>query len=219
MQRHQAAWHHLWSALGIPTPDPGLLTSLLQRYAEPQRKYHTLQHLDACLEHFASLRARALHPAEVELALWFHDAIYEVGVAGNEARSADWARDALRKAGAPAEVAERVHALVMVTCHDRAPRTSDQEILLDVDLAILGAAEPIFDAYEAQIRAEHAVVPEPAFRARRHGILRQFLDRPRIYHTARFHGLFEATARDNLARSIARLTPSPNPSSTEAITP
>ena len=205
MQSHEQSWEDLWRSLRVERVDPTLLAALLRRYSEPQRKYHTLQHLDACLAHFETVRTQAPHPHEVELALWFHDAIYDIGASDNEARSADWAREALRSAGGDAQAAQRVHDLVRVTRHDVVPQTPDQQVLLDVDLSILGASPRIFDAYEQQIRAEYAGVPENAFRSRRRRILQQFLDRPRIYHTTQFHGQFEAQARDNLARSIRQL--------------
>jgi predicted metal-dependent HD superfamily phosphohydrolase len=205
MQRYEQSWNTVWRSLGVHRVDPTLLPTLVQRYSEPQRKYHTLQHLDACLAHFTDLQAQAERPAEVALALWFHDAVYDVGVPGNELKSADWARDALHAAGGHPEAARRLHDLVMVTCHDVQPQTRDQEVLLDVDLAILGAAPAAFDAYEHQIRAEYASVSQDTFQARRRRILQQFLDRPRIYHTTQFHGQYETPARDNLARSIRQL--------------
>ena len=225
--RYEAAWHQLWNGLGIRDPDPALLPALLARYSEPHRKYHTLEHLDACRRNFALVRDQATHPSEVELALWFHDAIYEIPARGNERRagpppgelapqleqrscpnerqSADWASDALLGAGAAPEVAQRVHALVMVTCHDRRPHTGDEALLLDVDLAILGAPPVVFGVYEAQIAAEYSSVPEPVRRSRRQRILQGFLDRERIFHSEYFRDRLEAQARTNLARSIAAL--------------
>ncbi len=205
MQHYHPRWLDAWRALSAPDADPALLPALVQAYSEPQRKYHTLQHLDACLKHFDTLRAQAQRPGEVELALWFHDAIYVVGATDNEARSAEWAHSALASAGASATCAQRVHALVMVTCHDVPPQTPDQEILLDVDLSILGASDAVFNTYEAQIRAEYASVPENAFRSRRRRILTAFLDRPRLFHTGHFHSLLDAQARSNLERSIRQL--------------
>ena len=198
-------WRRIWQELGLPQTDLALLHTLQARYAEPHRKYHTYQHLEACLKHFETVRHTATHPAEIELALWFHDAVYEIRGIGNEAQSADWARDVLQMAGASDEVAARVHALVMATCHNAQPQTSDQEILLDVDLAILGAPASIFDAYEAQVRAEYAAVPETDFRKGRRNILEGFLARNPIFHTPYFNALCELQARANLKRSIHRL--------------
>ncbi len=206
LAHHARAWQSLWQGLGIAAPDPALLPALLQRYAEPHRHYHTQQHLDACLAHFVKARHLAQHPHEVALALWFHDAIYDISATDNEQRSADWAREALLAAGASPETAQRVHALVMVTRHDCAPATPDEALLLDIDLSILGQQREVFDGYEEQVRVEFASVPEAIRRARRSRILQQFLERPRIYHTAHFHDALEARARDNLQRSIRQLS-------------
>jgi predicted metal-dependent HD superfamily phosphohydrolase len=201
----ETAWQRTWQGLGLPQADLALSHTLLGRYAEPHRKYHTRQHLDACLKHFEAVRHTATYPHEIELALWFHDAVYDIPGAGNEAQSADWARDVLLAAGASDGVAARVHALVMATCHDTRPHTPDQEILLDVDLAILGAPSALFDAYEAQIRAEYASVPDDAFRTGRARILEQFLARKPIFHTDHFSSRYEAQARANLRRSVGQL--------------
>ena len=203
--RHAPAWHAAWQSLSGRQGDEALLQALVVRYSEPHRHYHTLAHLDACLRHLSDLRGLATHADEVALALWFHDAIYDIGAADNERSSADWAARALRSASVEAAVAHRVVALIMVTRHEVAPRTADEQVMLDVDLAILGARAEVFDGYEDQVRAEYHAVSEPLFRANRRRILQGFLARERIYHTAEFHGLFEAQARRNLARSIAAL--------------
>lgn len=203
-QRHAPDWHAVWSLIGA-IPEPGLLRQLVGRYAKAHRHYHTLQHLDACLEQFDLARSIANHPGEVALALWFHDAVYDIPASDNERRSADWARDALRQAGAAEVVTQRVHALVMVTCHSIEPSTDDEKLLLDIDLSILGMPAAQFDRYERQVRAEYQQVPAAQFRDRRITILRQFLARPLIYRTTGFQARLEARARVNLQRSVDRL--------------
>lgn len=203
--RHTAQWQASWQALSGQPGDPALHDALVARYDEPHRHYHTLQHLDACLRHLPALRSQARHPDEILLALWFHDAIYEIGAADNETRSADWAAQAVADAGVKPDVTRRIHALVMATRHDGAPQSGDQQVLLDVDLAILGAPADVFDRYELQIRAEYQSVAEPAFRSNRCRILQGFLARQRIYHTPLFFAQRETQARTNLTRSIAAL--------------
>lgn len=205
LARHRQQWSSQWQAITGQPGDPVLRDALLARYSESHRHYHTLEHLDACLRHCVLLCTGADHPHEVTLALWFHDAIYDIGAPDNELRSADWARDALQQAGAAAAPVQRVHDLIMATRHDVAPQSRDQEILLDADLAILGAPSTVFDAYEQQIHAEYHAVPQATRRVTRRRILQGFLDRPRIYHTALFHQQREAQARANLARSVAAL--------------
>jgi predicted metal-dependent HD superfamily phosphohydrolase len=123
----------------------------------PHRHYHTVRHLEECFAQFDLLKEEATRPEEVELALWFHDAIYDPRRSDNEARSAQWAFESLQ--GVSPGTAENVRALVMATRHDALPESNDAQILVDVDLSILGASEERFDEYEAQARAEYAWVP------------------------------------------------------------
>jgi predicted metal-dependent HD superfamily phosphohydrolase len=199
----RANWTDAWRALGIAAPDEALCAELLRAYGEPQRHYHTMQHLGECLGWFEREKALAERPGEVALALWFHDAIYDVHAHDNEALSAEWARKALLAAGANEEAAGRVHALVMATRHDAVPEGRDAELLIDIDLSILGAERVRFDEYERQVHAEYAFVPEEVRLPRRRAILQRFLDRGAIYATPRMHGLLETRARTNLQRSIA----------------
>jgi predicted metal-dependent HD superfamily phosphohydrolase len=83
------------------------------------------------------------------------------------------------------------------------PSGADEQLLVDIDLAILAADDERFAEYERQIRAEYAFVPEATFVARRRSILAAFLDRERIYSTPRLHDELERPARANLARAIA----------------
>lgn len=201
------AWGELWRALGAPQADPVAYAALVERHREPRRHYHSLQHLDECLRHFDAVRAEAEHPAEVELALWFHDAIYEPFRRDNEERSAQWAAEVARAAGLAADVVARVQALIMATRHepDAPPRTPDEMLVVDIDLAILGADVRRFDEYERQVRAEYSGIPGVLFRPKRRAVLEGFLARERIYRTPHFHDRFEAKARENLRRSIAKL--------------
>jgi len=198
----ETAWH---DDLGLTVPASDACATLLSAWAEPHRKYHTLQHLDECLALFASERSLAEHPGEVAIALWFHDAVYDTGRHDNEAASALWARQVLLEAGADAAVAERVHELIMATRHSEVPSTPDAKLLVDIDLAILGAEPARFAEYERQIRDEYGFVPEPLFRDKRAQILRGFLQRPAIFATQAFADRFDRRARANLARAIAQL--------------
>ena len=202
-------WLELWQRLGAPRSADGTLAdefvALKKRYDEKHRHYHGTQHIGECLAHFDSARTLCEHADEVELALWFHDAIYELRAKDNEAQSAAWAERVMRVAGISGAVKQRVHALIMKTCHDALPVTPDEQVLVDIDLAILGAVPLRFDEYETQVRAEYAWVPEFMFKRTRRKILTGFLERPALYATAFFHKKLEAQARVNLARSLAEL--------------
>ncbi|WP_296509831.1 N-methyl-D-aspartate receptor NMDAR2C subunit [Rhodoferax sp.] len=192
-----------WHGAGASADGAALCEALLAAYAEPHRQYHSTQHLTECLQSFEAVCHLAQRPAEVALALWFHDAVYDVQRHDNEAQSAAWAREALTTAGVQADVTERVCALVMATRHTSAPAAGDAQLLVDIDLSILGADAQRFAQYEQQILEEYAFVPEAVFRTKRKEVLQSFSDRPRIYGTEHFYDALEVRARANLARAVA----------------
>lgn len=198
----RSRWSALWQALGAAA-DMSLFATLQAAYTGPHRHYHTLQHLEECFVHFEELKHLALRPDEVEVALWFHDAIYDTRRQDNEQLSARWAAQVL--SAVSREAAGRVGALILATRHEALPEGIDAQILVDVDLAILGADKARFDEYEAQVRREYAWVPGLVYRRGRRRILESFLARAAIYSTENFLQRLEGRARANLARSLARL--------------
>jgi predicted metal-dependent HD superfamily phosphohydrolase len=201
----QESWSRSWNALGAVGDGLALMEELIAAYKEPQRHYHTLQHLTECIALLKGHVHLAEHAGEVEIALWFHDAVYDVKAKDNEEKSADWAVKSLHDAGITHDVIERVRALIMATCHSAKPENADQQLLVDVDLAILGASRTRFIEYEEQVRAEYAWVPDALFRSTRLRILNEFNARCPIYNTNMFRKLFENQAHDNMSYSIAKL--------------
>lgn len=144
-------------------------------------------------------------PDEIEVAIWFHDAVYVPGRGDNEEASAALADHALASGGVAQPVRDRIRSLVLATRHTAVPHGTDARILADIDLAILGADPYRFGIYDRAIRREFHTLPDPEFRAGRAAVLRSFLARPTIYHTEAFRERYEAAARANLAAAIARL--------------
>ena len=200
----ERSWLRAWQALPA-TPPQGLQQALLAAYAEPQRHYHTLQHLGECLAHFETVADQARHPGEVEISLWFHDAVYDVKGKDNELRSARWAAQVLGNSGVDEAACRRVQALIMATCHTAPPAgastETDAKLLVDIDLAILGASPERFAEYDAQVAAEYAWVPRLVYRFKRKQVLNSFLQRDAIYLTPHFHQRLEAQARCNLSQT------------------
>jgi len=199
-----AQWIRLWERFEVREPDTETFERLMAAYSEPQRRYHTPQHLDECFTMFEELRSVAEHPEEVEFALWFHDAIYDTKQQDNEAKSAEWAREVALDHNLQPDVAERIHRLIMITRHDREPHDPDEKVIVDVDLSILGSSSERFDEYEAQIREEYGWVPGFIFRAKREKILTRFTARAAIFNTPKFVEAYEAQARSNLERALQR---------------
>ena len=199
------SWRRLWGELGAREINGGVFNQLVAAHSERHRHYHTLQHLRECLAHCDAAGTLARHPAEVELALWFHDAVYDPRRDDNEERSADWAQRSVVAAGCDPAVGERVRHLVLATQGHAPSEDIDTQLVVDIDLAILGAAAERFADYERQVRAEYAHVPEDAYRIGRARVLQDFLDRPRIYGTAAYHDALEQRARANIGQSLSAL--------------
>lgn len=196
-------WEAAWRDLGLQVPQADVRQRLQAAYTEPQRHYHSLQHLGECVTQFQAVWHLAVHPGEVALALWFHDAVYDPRGKDNEALSARWADEVLAQAGATQPCRDRVQALIMATCHQAGPSGADAQLLVDIDLAILGAAPARFDEYDRQVRQEYRWVPGFLYRRKRREVLRSFLDRPHIYSTGHFRHSHEAQARANLNRVLS----------------
>ncbi|GAA2968813.1 MULTISPECIES: HD domain-containing protein [Streptomyces] len=193
------------SALG-PDPLP-YADNLLERWAEPQRRYHTTAHLTQVLDHVDVLAGRAADPDLVRLAVWFHDAVYRPDRSENEERSAALAERALPEAGVPDAATAEVARLVRLTVgHDPAAGDTNGEVLCDADLAILASAPKEYAAYAAQVREEYGFVPDDAFRAGRADVLRQLLGLPRLFRTPHGAEVWEPRARQNLTTELELLT-------------
>jgi predicted metal-dependent HD superfamily phosphohydrolase len=193
-------------AEGDPQP---LATAVLAAWAEPDRRYHDLDHLRDCLAELDGAPADGADRDRVEAALWFHDAIYDPRADDNEALSGEWARRALAELGVPSEVADDVARLVGLTRHAGPTPDPSGRLLCDIDLAILGRDPEAFDAYDRQIRQEYAWVAAPDFRAARTGVLAGLLARAPLYQTEHFRRRYETAARTNLARALERLRQDP----------
>ncbi|MEV0259457.1 hypothetical protein AB0H82_35060 [Streptomyces sp. NPDC050732] len=190
---------------GAPDPAP-YADRLLARWAEPQRRYHTTDHLAAVLDHIDVLEDHADDPDLVRLAAWFHDAVYAPDRSENEERSARLAERALTEAGLPADRTAEVTRLVRLTVtHDPADGDHNGEALCDADLAILAASPDAYAAYAAAVREEYGFVPDEAFRRGRADVLRQLMALPRLFRTPHGTAHWEAPARENLATELALL--------------
>lgn len=191
------------AGLGL-SPDPGLASELLSAYNGPGRHYHTIEHVEACLAVFRQFDHLAQRPHEIEIALWFHDAVYDTRRDDNESRSADWATAYLNGRGVDDGAISRIAAMIRATKHHEAA-DPDTALLLDVDLSILGMPPDVFRAYDAAIRKEFDWVPESQFRDGRTRILTGFLERDRIFRMPQVFARYESQARSNLVRAIEAL--------------
>ena len=192
--------------------------ALLRRWDEPHRRYHDRAHLTATLHAVTTLLADHPAPAPavdvgaLELAVWFHDAVYAGRPGDDEEASAVLAEQTLPALAQPAARVAEVARLVRLTAaHDPADGDLAGELLHDADLAILAAPEAEYAAYAAAVRHEYAHVPQAAFRAGRAAVLRGLVDRPAggpatLYRTPAGRRRWQERALANVRAELARLT-------------
>lgn len=190
--------------------DESLIDEIRRLHAGPERGYHGWSHPLALLELHAEVAGMLHDPLAVYAAILLHDTIYEPRATDNESRSATLAAQML-SGKLPEATLGRTLRLIEATARHAIPaglpadEAADMAMFLDMDLSILGAPAAAFDAYEEGVRHEYREIPEAAFRAGRAAILEGFLAREALFMSEWGRVRFEAKARDNLARSIAKL--------------
>jgi predicted metal-dependent HD superfamily phosphohydrolase len=190
----------MWQRLGLSTDAKVWHRKLTGCYTEPGRFYHTLQHLEECLLAFDEARAagQMKNPDLIEMALWFHDAVYDPRSSDNEASSAQMTAEAMVGHHASKEVAE----LIMLTKSHLPGTGVDDAWIIDIDLGIFARPWQRVLEYEGQIRREYDWVPEDVYQQKRAEILRAFLQRDSIYQTNVFRTKWEMEAKLHLARLL-----------------
>ena len=195
-------WQQVWQTLAPNQAKPNL-QAVLNAYAQPQRHYHTVQHLQECLQWWQRCQEQMHHPAEVALALFYHDIVYEPKRSDNELQSANTMLAQLQPY-LPSDSTERIYRWILATAHHGTQpyinQEDDQDLkwVLDIDLGILSADAERFQEYERQIRMEYRHVPLLIYRCKRRQILRDFAQTEYLYHTDYFRQQLEKVAKANL---------------------
>lgn len=176
---------------------PAIIDRWFAQLSEPQRHYHTLDHITAMLRNVPD---NAAHSRELIAAIWLHDIVYDPTAGDNEERSADQAARDLAGSDVGIEVVQR---LIMGTKRHESAEHALDALMSDLDLLILSEIPAAYRTYAAQIRREYAHVPEDLYRAGRAQVMQKFLQ-AQIYQSERFAPR-EVLARENLLWEIAQL--------------
>ena len=179
---------------------------LIHRYSSVTRAYHGLDHLSDVLRHVDELAVEADQPLLVELAAWYHDAVYDVRRDDNEDASAALAEATLPAYDFDDEETAEVARLVRLTATHAPPRGDrNGAVLCDADLAILASDPGAYAEYTHAIRSEYRHVPDSRFVLGRAEVLRRLLALPSLFSTEHGRDHWEKPARTNLAEELRRL--------------
>ena len=173
---------------------------LLDGYREPQRHYHTLAHIEQCLSMFDQCKSLTHNPDALELAVWFHDVIFEPGNRDNEARSAELYLQ-LSNAVHDSETRSLVDRMIMATLHNGGSlQDDDARYMVDIDLSSFGLSWEEFLRDSQNLRRESAHLSDAEFYQRATSFHNCLLAKDRFYLSEYFAERLEVQARDNLAR-------------------
>lgn len=202
--RFSALWQRCLS--GGHALAESIYSQLVEYYKEPHRHYHTLNHIRHCLHESDRVVALMDDPDAVEMALWFHDAIYDSGALDNERRSADLFQQ-WSEGRAETVFRQRVDELIMVTTHRGAPEPiqQDQRLIVDIDLSSFGLPWEAFERDGRNIRSECTNISDEAYYSGQLRFLLSLQSRPTFFLTEFFQHRYERIARDNIRRVIENL--------------
>ncbi len=198
----QKRWMKFSTRVTIPQRDI-LWKNFVALYSEDNRHYHDLAHIEDCLtklDHWPSHLSNTMRDT-IELAIWFHDIIYDTRRADNEESSAALATHYLR--GHP--LATDCHALILATRHKQTEGMRAEEIMCDIDLSILGAKPEKYQRYAKNIRSEYSWVETEEYAEARSRVLSNFLKREKLFQTAYAIGRWEKQARINIQEEREKL--------------
>lgn len=187
------------------------LLALIDAHRAAGRHYHTIAHIDALLALSREHRADIGDIETVDLAIFYHDAVYNSARHDNENASAALAEERLQVLGCSPARIRKVTRYILATQHvgpaeaTTAGADSDLDHFLDFDLSVLASAPPAYGAYAAAIRREYAIYPDDAYARGRAGVLRKLLDLKRLYRVPALAQAWEAPARANLQRELDSL--------------
>ena len=177
------------------------LEKLLHAYQEPQRAYHQVQHIVECLALFENVQSQIEDGFALQLAIFFHDVVYQPRSSSNEQDSVLWMRQQLTDALPKAQL-DKIATWILATQQHLVASEPDLAYLLDIDLAILGSSPQRFAEYQQQIQQEYMWVDELMYQEKRHAVLRQFYLTQPLYQTRYFQQHYEQQAKNNLLQAL-----------------
>ncbi len=203
-------WRRFVASAGSPSVSDQAVDAafhdLARRYGDPRRAYHNVDHLRHC---FRELDGARRHPAyasrdlrAIELALWFHDAVYRSFWSNNEAKSADLMETVAPGLGFSPEVVAATRRMIEGTKAHASTDDPDEQLMFDCDLSILGQEEPVFARFQQGVRKEYQWVPGFLYARRRRTFLESLLARPAIFQSVPLHAAYESSARRNIEAAV-----------------
>jgi predicted metal-dependent HD superfamily phosphohydrolase len=204
-QRFISLWKRCQSGGSSKAAVDDVYQEVYDYYSESGRHYHTPKHIEHCLTQL-DLASDGMEDADaVEMAIWFHDLVFDAQAQDNELKSArrfvELADDSM-----DADFKSRVFELIMATAPPRTPKTTDQEFMLDIDLSSFGLPWDDMLRDSIAVRKESATLSDADFFPGQRAFLESLVNREHFYFTDYFRSRIEESARSNINRYLKNLS-------------
>jgi len=182
---------------------------IIERYEEPHREYHTVEHVCANLDLFDEVKKDIdirLHRI-IELALIYLHAVYDPASEKNVDECAQLAQFQLLGLGLPVHMVIWVTECIVGTTHvaDLSRGKAAPQWVADIDLLSLAVFPESFDRNSEKIRAEHFSIPgftETRWAEGRKAFLKRMLAKKPLYYNQAYREKYEEAAKHNLRRHL-----------------
>lgn len=175
-----------------------LWKDLEKAYSSPSRNYHNLVHILQMIKLAYQFQSKLEHFHLINLAIFYHDVIYDASRQDNELKSWEFALNHLKPFCLNKLELSFIKDSILATQGHQSQSNSDIAYLLDFDLSILGKNWDTYSEYTRQIRQEYAIYPDNMYIPGRIQVLNHFLESGSIYQTLDFKEQFETQALSNL---------------------
>ncbi|NME67604.1 HD domain-containing protein [Flammeovirga aprica] len=170
-------------------------------YSHSKRKYHNLSHLENMFEELEEVKDKVEDQDTIVFAIFYHDIIYNVLKGNNEAKSAAIAVERLSDIGLDSLITTKCKEHILATKHHVMTSSNDTNILIDIDMSILGKEWSIYEKYMSDVRSEYSIYPDFVYNKGRKNALIHFLDN-NVFLTPYFYEKYEKQAIRNIKREI-----------------
>lgn len=175
-----------------------ILNYLGKQYNNENRYFYNLTHVTYQLK-LLELKYYLIIDEEVTFfAIWFRHISNDTWRTNNEERSAYVARLKLSEANVPKQIIQKVIQYISGCKNYSQPLDNDEAVFQDLDLAVFGIDNSVYEIYSDQIRKEWRRLPSFILNKRRKDFLHLLLDRATIYNTEKFQTTYELQARRNI---------------------
>jgi predicted metal-dependent HD superfamily phosphohydrolase len=168
-------------------------------YNQKDRYYHNLVHIRNFLDLKDEFLDQIEEPLLFELAIWYHDAVYDAKNNDNEQQSFLLVQDHFNNFLDSKQMIHLDHFIMSTAGHF--PKSDDSDIFyfLDFDLAILATDKDIYKLYSDAIWKEYKKTYSRAiYEKGRKKILKNFLLREKLYFSDAFIVKYDKIARHNI---------------------